>query len=62
MFLLLAELCLLHMDLVPGISMLGAPFGALWIRTAVTSTGAVSAVVWLGWGVGNCGVCLSRSL
>ena len=41
---------------------MGASFGALCIRTVVSSTDAVSAVVWLGWGVGTCGVRLSRSV
>ena len=54
-FLLLAVHCLLHLYLVPGSRILGATFGALWIRNVVPSTGAVSAVVWLGWGVGNFG-------
>ena len=49
MFLLLDGLCLLHMDLVPESRLLSAPFGDLWIRTSVPPTGAVSALVWLGW-------------
>ena len=47
-FLLLVVMCLLHLDLVPGSCLLGAPFGALWIRTVVPPTGAVSDVVCLG--------------
>ena len=35
----------IHLDLVMGIHMLGAPFGALWIHNFVPSTGAVSGVV-----------------
>ena len=50
------------MDLVLGSRLLGAPVGSLWIRDLVLSTGTVSAVVWLGWGVGICGVNISHSL
>ena len=50
------------MDLVLGSRLLGAPVGSLWIRDLVLSTGTVSAVVWLGWGVGICGVHLSLGL
>ena len=48
MLLLLAGLCFINLDLVPGSCLLGAPFGALWIRTVVPPTGAVSDVVCLG--------------
>ena len=62
MFLILAGMSLLHIELVSGSRLLGASFGALWIRTVVMSTGAVSSVVWLGWVVGTCGVRILLSL
>ena len=46
----------LHLDLVLVSCLLGAPVGALWIRNLVLTTGVVSAVVWLVWGVEICGV------
>ena len=52
----------IHMDLVLGSRVLGAPAGALWFHNFMLSTGAVSAVVWLGCGVGICVVHISRSL
>ena len=52
-FLLLSGHFWLHLDLVMGSRLLGVPVGALWIRNFVLSTSAVSAVVWLGWGVEN---------
>ena len=55
-FLLLAEHFCLHLYLVLGSRLLGAPVEALWIRNLVLSTGAVSDMVWLGWGVGIFGV------
>ena len=42
--------------------LLGVPVGALCICNLVISNGAVSAVFWLGWGVGICGVPLSHSM
>ena len=45
-----------------GSRLLNAPVGVLWIRNLVLYTGAVIAVVWLGWGVGFFGVRLSHSL
>ena len=45
-----------------GSCLLGAPVGVLWICNWVMYTGAVSAVVCLGWGVGICGVNLSLRL
>ena len=62
MFLLLYGHFWIHLGLVPGSCLLGAPVGALWILNLVLSTGAMSDVVWLVWGVVICGVRLSRSL
>ena len=62
MFLLLSGHLWLHLDLVLGSFLLGMPVGVLWIRNLVLSTGAVSDVVWLGWGVGICGVNIPRIL
>ena len=62
MFLILAGYLWLHLDLVLGICLWGAPVGDLWNHDLLLSTGVVSDVVWLGWGVGICGVYLSRIL
>ena len=62
MFLLLSGHFGLYLDLVLGSPLLSAPVGGLWIRNLVMYTDEVSAVVWLGWGVGMFGVRLSRSL
>ena len=52
----------LHLDVVLRIRRWGASVGGMWTRNLVVSTGAVSAVVWLGCGVEICVVRLSPSL
>ena len=61
-FLILAGHFWLYLVLVIGIFLFSKPFGALWIRNLVPSTGVVIAVVWLGWVVGIFGVRISLSL
>ena len=62
MFLLLVGHCWIHLDLVLGSFLWGAPVGALWTRNLVLFTGTASTVVWLRWGALICGVRLSCSL
>ena len=56
MFLLIAGHLWLHLDLAMWSLLLVAPVGELWICSLVLSTGVLSGVVWLGWGVGIYGV------
>ena len=62
MFQILSGLFWLHLDLVLGSGLWGAPVRKMWTPNLVMYTGVESAVVWLGWVAVTFEVPISRNL